>query len=196
MDISMNKPRKHVTELIICAILFVALSCLWMWRRSVAVRQAQIVGPAGHTVMDFRALSQVAFVNADSGETVRILPAKAGPKRLLVFLSAADCSSCLVELGDWLTLAKSYPDDKFQVNLIFVFTDRTELDSFRHEYSLPYHIFLDSHNEVATLVGVPTQTPVSVLLDSNFHVLAAQGAEQADTARQAFVSHVDSLIQN
>lgn len=80
--------------------------------------------------------------------------------------------------------------------MLFVATAPNELQSFRNSYDLPYRFLLDDNSEVSNLINIPPKTPVAILVDGNFHVLAVQGAEKDDTARQVFVAKLGSLIKD
>ncbi len=157
-------------------------------------RQLELNIEGSRTVMDMGRLPLAHPFDVDAGHKIRLTDSANGPKRLLIFLTAADCSSCLAQTADWIDLAKAHSKDKFEVDMLFLHTAPTELSVFRSSYHLPYRVLLDQDDEIATLISLPPKTPVSILVDGKFHVLAVQGPEQGATPRRAFVANVATLI--
>ncbi len=183
--------RKYALALILVAGFFV----LRWWRNEGMSKRVKIATPGSETVMYVGGMALVHPLDIQTQQIVQFTNTGDKPKRLLVFLTAADCYSCLAQVGDWIGLASSYSRDKFEVDMLFVYTAPNEAKQFHNSYNLPYRFLLDQNNEVASSVNVPPKTPVSVLVDGNFNVLAAQGAEKDDAARQAFVAKLRTLIK-
>lgn len=158
-------------------------------------RRVEIDVVGSKTVMDMGRMTMVHPLDIDTQEKVQFANVRGGPKRLLVFLTAADCYACLAQIGDWIGLTKHYSRDKFEVDMLFLATAPNELQSFRSSYNLPYRVLLDQNNEISRFINIPPKTPVSILVDGDFRVLAAQGAEKDEPARQAFVAKLGSLIK-
>ncbi|MBB5062686.1 redoxin family protein [Granulicella mallensis] len=157
-------------------------------------KRVDIVEANGETEMDIGKLSSVSLYDVSRKTTVELKASANGPKRLLVFLTAADCSSCLDELGDWLSIAKTTPSERFEVDLIYIHTASNELASFMQSNPLPYHTYFDEQGELSKQMNIPPQTPVTVLVDKNFKVLAAQAPAPDANARQPFIARVEAIV--
>jgi peroxiredoxin len=192
---SSNRSVIYARKYALALTLLVGFFALRWWRNEAASKRVEIATPGSKTVMDVAELALVHPLDIDRQQIVRFTSSGDRPKRLLVFLTAADCYSCLEQIGDWIGLANSYPRDKFEVDMLFVYTAPNEAKAFHNSYNLPYRFLLDQNNEIANSINVPPKTPVSVLVDGNFHVLAAQGAENDNATRQAFVAKLGTLIK-
>jgi hypothetical protein len=187
-----SKQRIALVALTVVAA-FSALVSGW-WHYSVMARRVDIVEANSETEMDLGKLSSVPLYDVDGRTTVELKGSEDGPKRLLVFLTAADCSRCLDELGDWVSIARATPSKRFEVDLIYVNTASNELASFATNNPLPYHSYLDESGELLKNMKVPPETPVTVLVDKHFRILAAQAPEPDRNIRQPFVAKVEALV--
>jgi hypothetical protein len=171
------------------------LFALWEWRKNALSQTVQIEEHDGETLMDMERLPQAHLLDIGSLRTVQISKSAQQSKRLLIFLSAGDCSACLEQLGDWMALARAYPQNRFEVDTLFLYTSPNELDSLRRSYRLPYHAYLDVNGEIPKLINIPHKTPVTIMVDGRLRVLAAQGPEQDEATRHSFVTRVESMIE-
>jgi len=149
----------------------------------------------GHIVMDMGGLVHARIYDLSSRKTVSFDDSQLPKKRLIIFLTSADCASCLSGLGDWILLSQKYQKSEFEIDLVYVSTSESEIKSFKRSYDYPYSSYFDIDGDVVKHVGIPSATPVTVLVDSNFKVLAAEGAEEDMDARRRFVSRVNTLIE-
>lgn len=194
MAVSQSNSSRKLTIVALCSLSVLCVLAAGWWRFSIMAKRVDIVEANGETEMDIGKLSSVSLYDVSRKTTVELKASANGPKRLLVFLTAADCSSCLDELGDWLSIAKTTPSERFEVDLIYIHTASNELASFMQSNPLPYHTYFDEQGELSKQMNIPPQTPVTVLVDKNFKVLAAQAPAPDANARQPFIARVEAIV--
>jgi hypothetical protein len=188
---SYSKNIHLVGLLLLC---FLLLAAILQWRRRSSETQIYILGDGQKTLMKLSALRHIQLKDARTWNSTYIPNISKGHLRLLVFLTAADCSSCLAELPQWQLLTQSTPMKNLDVSLIFVFASRNEVASFLTAYRLPYQAFIDENNDVSHSVGIPLKTPVSILVDDDYRVLLAQPATNDLSAQREFIDRVGALV--
>jgi peroxiredoxin len=114
-----------------------------------------------------------------------------GRFKLLVFLSAADCSGCLAALPEWNAVVAEHPD-RLEGYLIFVNSSTSEITQAATAYNRSFTVLRDKDGEVAKRIGLP-ETPIAVLEDSSLVVRYAQGATNNSEARQSFLDAVKHI---
>lgn len=180
---------------IVAALCFLAAAtCGWLWYRNKVARQVTIPFARGSVTIDVGKLADARLLDVSSGRQITIAADGKGPKHLIIFLTAADCSSCLAQLADWMPLISSTRQRDFEVDLLYIYTSRAEFEEFHKSHNFPYHVWLDAFSDAGHLLPEPSTTPVSILVGNNLHVLAAQGPEQSVDRRQEFVALVASQL--
>lgn len=170
-----------------------AILMISFWKRDASRRQAVFQGPAGETVVDTRSIERASIWNPASGTYTHLHRDMDHRKHLLILLTAADCASCLLSLGEWVDLAKQHPQD-FEVDMLYFGTSEGELKQFEREHRLPFRSFLDKNGELAKFVSLPQSTPASILVDQDMRVLAAEdGGADAELHRK-YVAKVSRFL--
>ena len=188
----LNNTRK-MWKVVMFLLLAVTFCLLLNWRHDVTRREAVFQEPAGTTVVDTRAIEKASIWDLRSGSYTHIRRGMDQRKHLLVLLTAADCGSCLLSLDDWVDLARLH-SKQFEVDLLYVGTSEKELQQFEREHHLPYRAFYDKDGELARRVSLPQHTPVSILVDSDMRVLAAQDGNVSSDLRSKYVAEVSRLL--
>lgn len=120
-------------------------------------------------------------------------------KFLIMFLSAADCWSCLGELPIWKTLADKAQGDVLEEHFILVRTSQTEALSLVRAGIFSEHarVYLDQSNLTVSSLNIPEQTPLTVLIQGGTRqVLAAEGKDTSSMGQVRFTNRVKSLLPN
>jgi hypothetical protein len=181
--------------ILICALGIVGIGLLYQKRLAALKTQVTLVEDAENTetTMHLGALPEARLVDLDSGSRVTLRKQDTSENRLVVFLSAADCASCLTILDGLQTLPERARGSGLSISLIFVRGSEAEAKSYITDerargIAQPYAVYVDSFGDVERRVGLPRRTPVAVLVDGRFDVKAAIGAtnnqeEQADFFR-------------
>jgi peroxiredoxin len=191
---SQNSALHRVFAALLIAAIVSILLAGWRWRANAQSRRVEFEVGGQRSVMDLAQLAYSSLVDTTTGQSVQlgISPIK---KRLLIFLTAADCSTCLRSVGDWVDLAKAKTGPNFEVDMIYLDTSPSELKSFSQDFKYSYHTFLDTNGDLSKTLNVPKETPVTILVDRDLHILAAEGPAVDDAARNQFIAHVNALVQ-
>lgn len=104
---SLNRAMIYIRRYLLAVVLVFGLLALGWWRNATTSKRVEIDVAGSKTVMDMGSITSVHPLDVDTRQRVQFTSAGDGPKRLLVFLTAADCYSCLAQIGDWIGLAKS-----------------------------------------------------------------------------------------
>jgi len=135
--------------------------------------------------------------NLWTGAPTRLDRKSADDLRLILFLSAADCASCLTILDGIDTLPGRINDSRLTVEVIFVRSSEEEVKIYLNErkkaHAQLYNAYLDEHQDVENDVKLPGRTPVAVLVDGAFNVKVAEGATSSFAAQQDFLNAVVQL---
>jgi Redoxin len=191
--ISSSSNTQKIWRFVLFLLLASTFCLLFAWRHDVARREAVFQGPAGTTTVDIQAIESASIWDISSGSYTHIRRGMDQRKHLLILLTAADCGPCLLSLSDWVDLARLRSLD-FEVDLLYFGTSEEELRQFEREHRLPYRSFYDKDGELAKRVALPEHTPVSILVDQNMRVLAAQEGSANSDLRSKYVAEVSGLL--
>ena len=108
--------------LLISPIILLGMYFLYQKRLNAVNTQVTLVENSGNseTTMRLGEMPQVSLVDLHSGNRTRLSKEPASDSRLIVFLSAADCASCLTILDDLQTLPQRVHNSNLSIALIFV----------------------------------------------------------------------------
>lgn len=156
--------------------------------------QPEIVvrSPAGPTErVHLNQLSRTEFVRFGNDRAFRL--SWSTPFTFVVFLSGAECSSCLEEAENWSRLAKLAPG-RLRVFAVAVHTTREDIQAFLDFRPANYEVlrFRSPVDEAAT--GIGALTPLKVLLDADGCVRLAAGPLWGLRAREDFYSQVNKTV--
>jgi hypothetical protein len=190
--------RSSVQKMLLLKIGLVTLCVIgvavfFLWRRDSMMGQVLIMDKGQQTLMKISSIRDIPLKDVRSGKISRLPLLSHGRLRLLIFLTSADCSACLAELPQWRFLSEATSQHGLDVDLIFVYSTEQEVASFLHSYDLPYGAFMDDSGKAASTVGIPPKTPVFVLVDPQYAVLAAQSATNAASEQRIFIDKVRSI---
>jgi hypothetical protein len=158
-------------------------------------KQVIIQGPEGKSTMYLGRVPAAKLINAVTGETTTLEPISPGSHRLLVFLSAADCSSCLRILSEIHTLPSRVSGARLTTDTVFVRSSADEVRDYLRDVDTRGNIrtYLDSFRDIELGVGLPQRTPVAVLVDAGFNVELAEPATTSEDDQKRFVDLVVQL---
>ena len=155
-------------------------------------REIVVRSPAGLTErVHLNQLSRTEFVHFRNDQAFRL--SWSTPFTFVVFLSGAECSSCLEEAENWSRLAGLAPG-RLRVLAVAVHTTREDLQAFLDFRPGNYEVlrFRSPADETAT--GIGALTPLKVLLDGCGRVRLAAGPLWGARAREEFYSRVNKTV--
>jgi hypothetical protein len=186
-----NKWRNALPTLTGVGIIFIAaiIGCV---HRSVLLRKDVQVGD---TLVRLDKLPDVDLIDVRSSHPTRVQDNDAR-MMLVVFLSGADCWSCMGELPDWKRLAEKYPSRSFGELFVFVRTNANEIAGLPDTlFSPSANIVIDGSGELDRQLGLPQKIPLTVLLEPGTHkVLLAEGADSEYAFQQKFVASIEQIL--
>jgi hypothetical protein len=140
-------------------------------------------------------VSEARLTDPLTGEKATLEPVEEKSHRLLLFLSAADCSSCLRILLEIYALPRRVPETKLKIDTIFVRSSGEEVKAYLKDLGGNRGIkpYLDSSRDIEMRVGLPARTPVAVLVDPKFNVELVEPATTDDEDQKKFVDLVVQL---
>lgn len=157
---------KSKTVLFVLGVLAVAVAI----RLLTLHRNAYVVTLRDDVSMDFRGLADVPLEEVSTGQRSSLESDAA--HRLVIFLSAADCASCLDETKAWNLLAG---DKDLAVVIVLVRTARNEIEAYRHGFNPQARILYDADDRLPSQCRLPKETPMKVLFDRNWRPVFAEG---------------------
>jgi hypothetical protein len=133
---------------------------------------------------------------------------------LVVFLSAADCWSCMGELPGWKSLAEGYPTNVLGEVFVFIRSRLSEVStvvsppvlkpaafdlSMVLNPNTPFapraRIYLDTTGRADRLLGLPLKTPLTVLIEGKTRrVILAEGADTSPQWQDRFIGLVREAV--
>jgi len=180
--------RRLLYSLVLCGCLCaVGLFVSPHLQREIVVRS-----PAGPTErIHLSQLSSAEFVRFRNDQVFRL--SWSTPFTFVVFLSGAECSSCLEEAENWSRLAGFAPG-RLRVFAVAVHTTREDIQAFLDFRPANYEVlrFRSPADEAAT--GIGALTPLKVLLDAGGRVRLAAGPLWGARAREEFYSRVNKTV--
>ena len=159
-------------------------------RANYAKKEVVIQTPEGTTKMHLDRLKDVRLINPLTGERVGLERIPPKGHRLLIFLSAADCSACLGIIHAINGLHTRLSTDQLAIDALFVKSSAPEVREYLKEFP-----GLDSSQDLERKVGLPQRTPVAVVVDSRFDVELAEAATTSGDEHAKFVDQVIQLAQ-
>ncbi len=191
----LNKKARQVIQIIVVIICVAFVAKVTLQRRSESRAEAYIVSDGERTLMNLSRLRGIPLHNLRTGKSEELQDRPRQKLRLLVFLTAADCSTCLSQLPHWDFLSRTTAIKDLDIVLIFVYTSQDEARSFLDAYRLPYDAFLDDRNLIPGAVGIPSKTPVSILVRNDYEVLTASPATNSTDLQRSFEARVQSIAE-
>jgi len=188
-----SRSSVRVTALI--AFLVIAIAAAASVIQSERTRQEDLVverSGRGET-MYLSKLRHVDLEDVSTGQAFRFQEESKQHYRLLVFLSAADCSSCMQELPMWNAALKDVPKDRLSAYLIFVNSTPSEIAQSMKAYPTRFTVLSDQQGKIASQVHLP-ETPVTVLQDGTFRLRMALGSTNDFDALKSFVDATKAII--
>ena len=144
-------------------------------------------------------LDRLPYVDVLDLRLSRMTRVQLAPERpvLVVFLSAADCWTCMGELPSWKVLSEKYPN---QLNEMFIFvrSSGSEVSALTHADLLApsASVYLDQNGDVDRKLGIPPVTPLTVLMHGGTRkVLLAEGSDNDPDSEDRFVASVETAVQ-
>jgi hypothetical protein len=147
-------------------------------------------------IVQLERLPNIDLLDLRSSRTVRVDP-EDPHMTLVVFLSAADCWSCMGELPEWKKLSAKYPPGLFQEMFVFVRTNSQEIAGLpRSLFSETAQMLLDRSGELDHQLSLPPKTPLTVLIEAGTrNVILAEAADGRFDSQQRFVAAVDQVLR-
>jgi|ERR1700733_4761671 len=173
-------------------VLFGSLSTVGLLVSPHLQREIVVRSPAGLTErVHLNQLSSTEFVGFRNDQVFRL--SWSTPFTFVVFLSGAECSSCLEEAEDWSRLAGLAPG-RLRVLAVAVHTTREDIQAFLDFRPANYQVlrFRSAVDETAT--GIGALTPLKVLLDAGGRVRLAAGPLWGVRAHEEFYSRVNKTV--
>jgi hypothetical protein len=158
-------------------------------------KQILIVAPEGKVTMHLGNVPEARLTDPLTGKDARLVPIAANSHRLLLFLSAADCSSCLRIVSEIYALPRRVPQTKLKIEVIFVRSSSDEVKEYLSGLGRNggLTLYLDSSRDIETRVALPARTPVAVVVDPNFNVVLVEPATTSEEDQKKFVDLVVQL---
>jgi hypothetical protein len=166
-------------------------------RNSYAKKQLVIEGLEGKTTMRIGRVRTARLADPVTDKIVPLDPIPQNGHRLLLFLSAADCSSCLNILSAIKTLPARVPREKLAIDTVFVRSSSDEVKQYLKDLDTheSFPVYLDSLRDVEVAVGLPQRTPVAVVVDAQFDVELGEPATTSEAEQKRFVESVVQLTK-
>jgi hypothetical protein len=181
-----------IKRLLYLLVLFGSFSSVGLLVSLHLQREVVVRSPAGLTErVHLNQLSSTEFVGFRNHQAFRL--SWSTPFTFVVFLSGAECSSCLEEAESWSRLAGLAPG-RLRVLAVAVHTTREDIQAFLDFRPANYQVlrFRSAVDEAAT--GIGALTPLKVLLDAGGRVRLAAGPLWGMRAREDFYSRVNKTV--
>lgn len=137
--------------------------------------------------LDIGVIESARLLNVSTEATETVSFQKAD-YTLLVLLAGGDCPNCLAERKYWAELGRTYEGGKLHIVGVMSRTSPNEAKSFTKGLDLPFTVFLDAENKIASSTPMPV-TPFKVLLKNGKPVFAEGPAGDPKT-QQAFFERI------
>jgi len=183
------------------SLYVIAVACAFtaiMWTRTYYVRQNNqrdliVFSGKDRRQMLLSKLGSIDFLEVKRRQRFRFSRPSSG-FRLLIVLSAADCSACLDQLPMWRQLLSATQNSTLDGYLIFVDSSESEILQATREYSNCFTVLLDDTNSIKQYVGLP-DTPVTIVEDSEMRIRLAEGPTNDLMTLQNFVKTTKDVIR-
>jgi hypothetical protein len=140
---------------------------------------------------DLRGLAAQRFYDIEKNREV---PASlTEPRTLLVFISGAECASCLSEFSVWQQLAARKVGG-LDLKVVMIRSVEQDARQFIKDFEPAFPILLDTHRTAENL-NIPPQTPWKVVVDRDGRPLLASGPLSSTENQQAFLAAVLRLAR-
>jgi hypothetical protein len=133
---------------------------------------------------DIRKLQDARLLDWETRKEVHWVPT--APRTLVIFLSGAECPSCLDEFRVWQQLATVFPRRQLEVVAVLVRATPNDAAALVQSVKPKFRVLLDEYNEAQAGVRIPQSTPFKVLLNENGRPLLAEGPASMATMQTDF----------
>jgi hypothetical protein len=174
-------------------VAFVA--AMWIYIASVMGGRSDI--HLAEKTVHLHKLRNIAMFDVRSSRSSTIDLTAPGPT-LIVFLSGADCWSCMGEMPAWKQLSAKYPPSLFSEIFIFVRSSTNEVAAMPNNLFGPdARVFIDKTGEVDRQLDLPLKTPLTVLVEgATHHIVVAEEADNDPQSQSRFIASVDQAIHS
>jgi hypothetical protein len=125
----------------------------------------------GTSSMNLLRLQEIPMLNARTGNMEKM--SLDSPYSLLLFSSGVECVGCLGNRDVYDQIASLYEPSGLKTYLIAVRTSREEGKAVWREWKPLFPMYVDVNNEIENKIGIPSATPVQILVDRHGNIIDA-----------------------
>jgi len=148
-------------------------------------------------VMELIKIKNIDFINAKTGIKEKIKIDK--KYSLFVFSSGVECSGCLANRDMYDQIALNHETEDLKVYMIAVNTSLQEGIQVYKEWQPPFLMYIDINDNVEKYIGLPSVTPVQVLIDIEGNVMdtliGTENAEKYETRIIKAIKYRENVLR-
>ena len=158
----------------------------WFYQREVSSFRISTREGSSSVRTDLRELPTLPFYDIEHNKEEPIV--LTAPRTLLVFISGAECASCLAEFSVWQEIATRKVSG-LDLKVVMIRSIEQDARQFVKDFEPAFPILLDKYN-AAEKLNVPPHTPWKVVVDQKGRALLASGPISSLESQQEFLAQV------